>query len=1162
MQEGERLPLAASWRPAIAFVLLAGIAVLLVVAFFASLERQRREEEEQQLATLARLKAEQIEQWLRERRRDGEALAADPVLLAAVRAFVARPDLAAANRLKQIIEASRAMDNARGIELVDAGGRPLLAAGRSLRTGSESELSLQSASAFIDLPAGTAPGGSHFSFLLPLGGGATTLPPGIGLRLAIGIDGQLSELLRAWPRSGTSGETLLVRREGDALVCLSQARHPAGEVPPPRRVPSPGAALLDGDAGPHGNYDYRGVKVLAALHPVAGTRWLILAKVDEDEALAAIAGLRTTGLAVAATALLFAALLWRQAWRHQAGRAERALRTQLDDIAASLPGALCCYLRQPDGSARFPYASPAFERLYGLSPATLATDAAPLFARIDPEDAERLEQSIRRSETELTQWHAEFRYQHPERGQIWIEGRSSPHRQEDGSTLWHGYVHEVTERRRSEEVLEQARARYRGLLDNIPGAAFRCETQGPARVAFVSDGVEAITGHPAAAFLGPQGLRWSDIAFADDLPVIRRAVADAIAGSGAYQVEYRVCRNDGRIRWVFEKGRAIYAPGGRAEWIDGVIIDITARVEAEAAVKASSERWRRLAEAMPQLVWSCGADGCCDYVNQRWLDHTGLSADDSRRRAWLAVVHPEEQLQVALAWRQATERGSAFEAECRLRGRDGGYRWFKSSALPVADADGDGLKWYGSSTDIEDIKEFEAALQRSLLRQQGLHQLDRAVLEASTPEEVAAKGLAHLASLLPFEHGNARAIDFAAHNTRLLAVHDRGCDFSPAPTCSLDDFGHRDLKLLQTGRVCVVHDLAMLGERPPVLEQIWRAGLRSCLRVPLLNEGRLVGSLNLAAAPAAFFGHQEIEIVRPVADVLAIALQQAFLRQHLARQASLLEMRVAERTAELALMKDRAEAANLAKSRFLARMAHELRIPLNSLLILSQMLADNTEANLTAEQVGFARVIHDAGGDLLGLINDILDLSKIESGRAVVAPRELPFAELLAYLEGLFEPQARNKGLRLELACLPALPDSLRSDPDHLKPVLRNLVANAIKFTPAGSVRIEAGPADSGWRPDHPILSQAAAVVAFRVSDTGVGIPSDKLPLIFEIFEQAAPETGQRFGGTGLGLHIARTNAALLGGELTVRSRPGTGSTFTLYLPLEHMGPAPLLPPG
>ncbi|HKD99054.1 MAG TPA: ATP-binding protein, partial [Micromonosporaceae bacterium] len=231
-------------------------------------------------------------------------------------------------------------------------------------------------------------------------------------------------------------------------------------------------------------------------------------------------------------------------------------------------------------------------------------------------------------------------------------------------------------------------------------------------------------------------------------------------------------------------------------------------------------------------------------------------------------------------------------------------------------------------------------------------------------------------------------------------------------------------------------------------------------------------------------------------------------------------------------------AASQYKSEFLANMSHELRTPLNSLLLLARMLADNGEHNLTAKQIDFARTIHSAGSDLLVLIDDILDLSKIEAGRMDVQPAETRFAEVRAYVQRAFAPQAEEKGLEFAVEISPELPEAMVTDPQRLQQILRNLLSNAVKFTAVGAVTLQ-------------IARTADDAVAFRVIDTGIGISEDKLELVFEAFQQADGTTSRRYGGTGLGLSISLELARLLGGAITVSSEPGTGSAFTLTIPLE-----------
>jgi len=245
------------------------------------------------------------------------------------------------------------------------------------------------------------------------------------------------------------------------------------------------------------------------------------------------------------------------------------------------------------------------------------------------------------------------------------------------------------------------------------------------------------------------------------------------------------------------------------------------------------------------------------------------------------------------------------------------------------------------------------------------------------------------------------------------------------------------------------------------------------------------------------------------------------------------------------------------KSDFLANMSHELRTPLNSILILGQQLGDNPAGNLTAKQVEFARTIHSAGTDLMNLISDILDLSKIESGTVTVDADEVFFLTLQDMVARPFRHEAENRRLSFDVQIDPKLDRSMITDSKRLQQVLKNLLSNAFKFTEQGGVKLSIRPVISGWSPDHPVLRDAPAVVAFEVSDTGIGILPEKQKIIFEAFQQADASTNRRFGGTGLGLAISRELSNLLGGEIQLRSTPGIGSTFTLYLPLRYVGASP-----
>ncbi|WP_050507845.1 MULTISPECIES: HAMP domain-containing protein [Streptomyces] len=326
--------------------------------------------------------------------------------------------------------------------------------------------------------------------------------------------------------------------------------------------------------------------------------------------------------------------------------------------------------------------------------------------------------------------------------------------------------------------------------------------------------------------------------------------------------------------------------------------------------------------------------------------------------------------------------------------------------------------------------------------------------------------------------------------------------------------------------------------------------------IPVLFEDQTLGVIELASfsrfsdVHLAFFDQFVNTIGVAINTIVANSRTESLLgeSQRLARQLQERTGELQRRQAELQRSNEELEekAALLAsssqyKSEFLANMSHELRNPLNSLLILARLLADNQDGHLNEQEVQFAITIHRAGSDLLQLINDILDLSKIEAGRMDVRPKRLPLIKLLNYVHDTFRPMTLDRGLAFEVSVSESVPKELFSDEQRLQQVLRNLLSNAVKFTASGKIDLRVDRAGDG-------------TIAFTVTDTGIGIAPEKLPVIFEAFQQADGTTNRKYGGTGLGLSISREIAGLLGGRITASSRPGVGSIFTLHVPIECPG--------
>jgi len=358
---------------------------------------------------------------------------------------------------------------------------------------------------------------------------------------------------------------------------------------------------------------------------------------------------------------------------------------------------------------------------------------------------------------------------------------------------------------------------------------------------------------------------------------------------------------------------------------------------------------------------------------------------------------------------------------------------------------------------------------------------------------------------------------------------------------------------------------------------------RNIIVLPVLFEGELKAVIELASLTP--FTQNYINFLDQLMDSMGVILNmisssmrtEELLRElkrsnaeleaqakELEEKAKLLEVKNQEVELASRSLEEKAEQLSLIskyKSEFLANMSHELRTPLNSLLILSKTLAENRDKNLSGEQVKFASTVHSAGQDLLALINEILDLSKVEAGKMPVTPKAVELKEVQEYIEQTFRPVAGHKGLDFVITAAEDLPKNMFTDENRLHQILKNLLSNAFKFTDKGQVKLEIQVDHRRREFAGEGVNMSKGSIIFKVTDTGIGIPPEKQRLIFEAFQQADGTTSRKYGGTGLGLTISREISRLLGGVIEVQSEPGVGSSFTLHLPQKYSGadmsPAP-----
>ena len=524
--------------------------------------------------------------------------------------------------------------------------------------------------------------------------------------------------------------------------------------------------------------------------------------------------------------------------------------------------------------------------------------------------------------------------------------------------------------------------------------------------------------------------------------------------------------------------------------------------EVEAAVRESEERFRALVAATSEFVWTMSPAGRLETEPSGMLRFTGQPWEEARGWGWLACVHPEERDRVRKAWMHAVAVRTLYEDAYRLRRHDREYRIVGVSAIPVLDGDGAVREWVGAHTDLTEHRRTDAW--------QRLYSEAGAVLAASMDYEVNLPRVARLAveTLADWcavdvvdDDGLRRVALSTAHELAEGAVGE--AIGSPFP---LDRSGMGPFGVARTGRSELLRDAADAGSA------LSETGIRSYVSVPLVARGQVLGALTLAAGDGLpRYRGEDVVRLEELGRRVALAVDNARLY---------------------------AEAihANAAKSEFLAVMSHELRTPLNAIIGYADLLDAGVAGDLNEAQREQLSRIRIGSKHLLRLIEEVLLFSRLEAGREEVLRERMDLVALALEASALVEPLAREKGLAfvVELATEPVW---VETDPGKVHQIVLNLLSNAVKFTDAGEVALT--------------LHASGGEAVLQVRDTGIGIAPENLERIWDAFSQVEQAPTRRVGGTGLGLSVTRNLARLLGGDVTVVSRMGIGSTFTLRLPTQ-----------
>jgi PAS domain S-box-containing protein len=640
------------------------------------------------------------------------------------------------------------------------------------------------------------------------------------------------------------------------------------------------------------------------------------------------------------------------------------------------------------------------------------------------------------------------------------------------------------ERRRAEEALSQERYLLHALMDNLPdiiyfkdaGSRFLRINKALANYFGLSDPAQAI-GKTDFDFFTKEH---TGLAFADEQQIIR--TGQPVVG----KVEKRAWL-DGRVRWLSTTKMPLRDKDATIVGTFGVSRDITEGKLAEVRLRESEQRWRNLTEALPQLVWSALPDGACDYFSTQWTEHTGAAEAELLGWRWLQTLHPEDREPTRQFWLESVAGRHPYDVEYRVRRRDGEYRWFKTRGVPIRDGSGNIVKWFGTCTDITDLRQTEEALRASEERFRGTF-------------ENAAVGIAH------------------THPTgRFLRVNEKFCAIVGYP---------REV-LLQKTFQDITHPDDMAASLDP-FTAVFRGE----------SPGFELEKRYLRKDGSPVWVELFVSLQRDAAGQPAYAI--AVLQDISERMRLVGELRQA---------KEAAEAANRAKDDFLANVSHEIRTPMNAILGMTELALDTP---LTEDQRQCLKTVKSGADNLLSIINDLLDFSKIEAGKLELDPSDFSLRAALGDTLHALAVRAHAKGLGLICYVQPDVPDALVGDAGRLRQILLNLMGNAIKFTDNGEVVVTVKIADfrskiSDLKTENAPsadLQSAICNLQFSIRDTGIGIPQDSQERIFRAFEQEDASTTRKYGGTGLGLTIASRLVALMGGEITVDSEPGRGSTF------------------
>lgn len=736
---------------------------------------------------------------------------------------------------------------------------------------------------------------------------------------------------------------------------------------------------------------------------------------------------------------------------------------------------------------------------------------------IDPADRESTEAAVQRSldPTGDGVYLAHYRVISSRDGaQRWVEatGRCFFNERREPQRLV-GTVQDISERFQVAEALRTSEERFRFAAEAVNGIIYDADLRAGRVVR--SRGLFEVLGYRPEDV--PETVDWwgqqiHPVDFAEQSGVLAATVA---RGETHMCGHYRVRHRDGR--WLHVEDRSILVRDAAGDVIRmvGCTIDITARVEAERALRASEERFRQLADTVPQIVWVVRPDGVYEYCNRRWTQYSGRPPGEDFAAEWEDLLHPEDRAKSRARWESSARTGEPYEIECRLRGGDGSYRWFLGKALPVRNDAGEIAKWFGTCTDIHDQKASERVLRASEARLRFLNTLADRTGGALAAEEVMAT-----TTRLLGQHLDVSLCAYADVDDDGEHFHIRHDWTAPGVTSltgeyAVDAFGPAGATL-RRGAPFVARDVqAELGDAATVFQAL---GVAATICLPLVKGGRLTALMAVHSARPRDWSEEEVAFVQEVAERSWAHIERV-------------------RAAAALVQADRR------KDEFLATLAHELRNPLAPLRSGLEVIKLCGGGEPAAEEA--RSMMERQLEQMVRLVDDLMDISRISRGK--VELRRAPVLLAGAIQAGIetSRPLIESLGHRLTVEW-PEVPLRVNGDEVRLAQIFANLLNNAAKYSAQpGEIRVQVGRDDDG-----------NACVSVR--DEGVGIPRESLTQVFDLFTQVDRSLERAQGGLGIGLSLVKGLVLLHGGTIEAHSEgPGRGSEFRVRIPALTETPAP-----